>query len=251
MTSDVAKVTTVKEIQQKLMALGYSVGASKDDGICGNDTKSGISKFQADNKPLSVTGIVDSATLLALKAKTMPVESPGDYSEGYSAGTADSAQTITAVEASGGKAYAAHPRYNPSWSDDAKNGYHMGYNEVLSGTPPGYTIEGEPEVGAVVTRNSSGGTSPIDEGAQYSAADSGGRQDAEASVNESKYAGGAAVPARHDNYLDSWSGGVKGAYWSSFDSGVTSRGFIYDSTSDMVASTYAPGEDTGSDEGEV
>ena len=45
----------VINLQRALMALGYSVGPTKDDGIIGKFTRAGIVKFQTDNK-LPATG---------------------------------------------------------------------------------------------------------------------------------------------------------------------------------------------------
>ena len=55
----------VVNLQRALMALGYDVGPTKDDGIIGKYTAAGISKFQADNK-LPATGTATPETVQAL-----------------------------------------------------------------------------------------------------------------------------------------------------------------------------------------
>jgi hypothetical protein len=55
----------VINLQRALMALGYSVGPTKDDGIIGKYTSAGIAKFQADNK-LPATGTATPETVNAL-----------------------------------------------------------------------------------------------------------------------------------------------------------------------------------------
>lgn len=55
-------------LQRALMALGYDVGETKDDGIIGPLTKAGILKFQQDNK-LPATGIPYKDTVAAVNAK--------------------------------------------------------------------------------------------------------------------------------------------------------------------------------------
>lgn len=54
-------------LQRALMALGYDVGVTKDDGIIGPKTKAGILKFQQDNK-LPPTGIPYKDTVAAINA---------------------------------------------------------------------------------------------------------------------------------------------------------------------------------------
>ena len=55
----------VINLQRALMALGYSVGPTKDDGILGKFTSAGISKFQTDNK-LQATGTATPETVQAI-----------------------------------------------------------------------------------------------------------------------------------------------------------------------------------------
>jgi predicted chitinase len=55
----------VINLQRALMALGYSVGPTKDDGILGKFTSAAISKFQADNK-LQATGTATPDTVQAI-----------------------------------------------------------------------------------------------------------------------------------------------------------------------------------------
>ncbi len=61
---------TIKEVQQRLMKLGYDVGPSRDDGIAGTDTDKAVAKFQSDMKAkglrLEATGALDPDTLDAL-----------------------------------------------------------------------------------------------------------------------------------------------------------------------------------------
>jgi GH24 family phage-related lysozyme (muramidase) len=60
----------VKEMQRRLMSLGYNVGSHKDDGKFGPDTEAGLKAFQRDSG-LEVSGIYDSATQSRLYAKSM------------------------------------------------------------------------------------------------------------------------------------------------------------------------------------
>ena len=55
----------VINLQRALMALGYSVGPTKDDGILGKYTSAAISKFQTDNK-LQATGTATPETVQAV-----------------------------------------------------------------------------------------------------------------------------------------------------------------------------------------
>ncbi len=55
----------VVNLQRALMALGYDVGRTKDDGILGKYTSAAISKFQADNK-LQATGTATPETVEAV-----------------------------------------------------------------------------------------------------------------------------------------------------------------------------------------
>ena len=52
----------VINLQRGLMALGYDVGSTKDDGIIGKFTTAAIAKFQADNK-LPPSGFADKETV--------------------------------------------------------------------------------------------------------------------------------------------------------------------------------------------
>lgn len=58
-------MSTVKQIQEALIAKGYSVGAAGADGVKGRDTIAAIKKFQKD-KGLDVDGIVGPQTGKAL-----------------------------------------------------------------------------------------------------------------------------------------------------------------------------------------
>ena len=55
------KGDVVKEIQQLLIDLGFSVGSKGDDGKFGPDTKKGVMDFQSDNN-IKVDGIVGPIT---------------------------------------------------------------------------------------------------------------------------------------------------------------------------------------------
>ena len=55
----------VINLQRALMALGYDIGRTKDDGILGKYTSAAISKFQADNK-LQATGTATPDTVQAM-----------------------------------------------------------------------------------------------------------------------------------------------------------------------------------------
>jgi predicted chitinase len=55
----------VINLQRALMALGYNIGPTKDDGIIGKFTSAAISKFQTDNK-LPATGTATPETVEAL-----------------------------------------------------------------------------------------------------------------------------------------------------------------------------------------
>jgi hypothetical protein len=57
--------TEIQRLQLALMALGYKVGRTNDDGIYGKNTKAGIEKFQKDNN-LTVTGKFDKETVDAI-----------------------------------------------------------------------------------------------------------------------------------------------------------------------------------------
>ena len=58
-----SKGSAVRDLQNKLNSLGYSVGSS--DGIYGPNTASGVKKFQS-SKGISPSGIVDFKTLEAI-----------------------------------------------------------------------------------------------------------------------------------------------------------------------------------------
>lgn len=58
----------VKALQQRLLALGYSVGAAGADGIFGRDTIAAVKKFQADRGlDVKYPGTVGPKTLAALE----------------------------------------------------------------------------------------------------------------------------------------------------------------------------------------
>jgi predicted chitinase len=57
--------TEVINLQRALMALGYNVGPTKDDGILGKFTSAAIAKFQTDNK-LQSTGTATPETVQAV-----------------------------------------------------------------------------------------------------------------------------------------------------------------------------------------
>lgn len=57
--------TEIQRLQLALMALGYKVGSTNDDGKWGKNTKAGIEKFQKDNN-LTVTGKFDKETVDAI-----------------------------------------------------------------------------------------------------------------------------------------------------------------------------------------
>lgn len=68
----------VKEMQQKLIGAGYSVGAARDDGIFGNDTQAALKKYQEANR-LAVTGDLDESTynkLYGVTANNTAQQSP-------------------------------------------------------------------------------------------------------------------------------------------------------------------------------
>ena len=57
----------IKDIQQKLMSMGYSVGHKEDDGWFGRLTKRGVQHFQKEND-LPVTGEMDQTTVDLIKS---------------------------------------------------------------------------------------------------------------------------------------------------------------------------------------
>lgn len=65
---------SVKQVQQKLIELGYDVGPTKDDGFAGKATSKAVAKFEADHV-LVVTGRITSTIFLdALFAPPKPKE---------------------------------------------------------------------------------------------------------------------------------------------------------------------------------
>ena len=64
-------ISYIKDIQQRLIAKGYSVGSSGADGYRGPDTVYAIKKFQKANG-LTVDGLPGPATLAKLKATPTP-----------------------------------------------------------------------------------------------------------------------------------------------------------------------------------
>lgn len=89
-----AKGNEVKEIQQKLMSLGYHLGSYGADGDFGNATMQAVMAFQKDHN-LQQTGVVDSKTMTVLsQAKattnvsdntviTMPIDSKAADEEAH------------------------------------------------------------------------------------------------------------------------------------------------------------------------
>lgn len=61
-----AKGEAVKEVQSRLIALGYDLGRWGADGDFGTQTVKAVSEFQADHL-LPITGIVDEKTMAALE----------------------------------------------------------------------------------------------------------------------------------------------------------------------------------------
>jgi surface antigen len=57
--------SAVKELQQKLIRLGYSCGGYGADGVYGQDTENAVRKFQTNNN-LTQNGVADSKTLSAI-----------------------------------------------------------------------------------------------------------------------------------------------------------------------------------------
>jgi N-acetyl-anhydromuramyl-L-alanine amidase AmpD len=57
-----SKGNVVKELQEKLIKLGYDLGSYGADGDFGNATNTAVRKFQTDNK-LTVNGIVDKKVI--------------------------------------------------------------------------------------------------------------------------------------------------------------------------------------------
>lgn len=91
---------TTTSIQGALAKLGYSPGLI--DGICGKNTKTAITKFQADYA-LGALGYVNEATGLALtnaledlKIKAGGAYDPAAYAEGCNQGSIDANATINA-----------------------------------------------------------------------------------------------------------------------------------------------------------
>ena len=64
-------ISYIKDVQQRLIAKGYSVGSSGADGYRGPDTVAAIKKFQKDNG-LTVDGLPGPVTLAKLKATPTP-----------------------------------------------------------------------------------------------------------------------------------------------------------------------------------
>lgn len=61
----------VRRVQNRLIALGYSVGKYGADGVFGSSTKNAVIKFQSDHN-LSKDGIVGNKTMNALFGSTTP-----------------------------------------------------------------------------------------------------------------------------------------------------------------------------------
>jgi hypothetical protein len=64
-------LTTVKGVQQFLIAQGYDIGPTGADGIWGSHTEAAVKKFQTDHN-LPVDGIVDAPTHAAMLSMTVP-----------------------------------------------------------------------------------------------------------------------------------------------------------------------------------
>lgn len=58
----------VKDLQKRLIALGYDVGSCGADGEFGDDTEDAVKKFQREHPPLEVDGEVGEQTIAALKS---------------------------------------------------------------------------------------------------------------------------------------------------------------------------------------
>lgn len=67
----------VKTLQEALDKLGYSIGDTGIDGILGEYTQAGLKAFQ-EAKNLEVTGLIDDATLEALKEATSTITRSGE-----------------------------------------------------------------------------------------------------------------------------------------------------------------------------
>lgn len=68
---------TTRDIQQRLIALGYDVGPTGADGVPGRNTTKAIAKFQADkNLPIIYPGSVGPKTLAALGLDEKEAYSP-------------------------------------------------------------------------------------------------------------------------------------------------------------------------------
>jgi uncharacterized protein (TIGR02594 family) len=62
---------TNKEIQKKLISLGFPVGKAGADGIMGRDTQAALRRYQQTHK-LPITGLADTLTLNLLFGKSQP-----------------------------------------------------------------------------------------------------------------------------------------------------------------------------------
>jgi len=105
--------TEIKNLQLALIALGYKVGRTNDDGIYGKNTKAGIEKFQKDNN-LTVTGKFDKETVdtinkeiavLHKKKSEKPPESRTVTLKNKSVGNQHRAGILANIEAESGFIY--------------------------------------------------------------------------------------------------------------------------------------------------
>lgn len=70
--------TAVKELQEKLIKLGYSCGKHGADGIFGSDTETAVLKFQRKTNGLADDGVAGYQTLTAIDAAIATLNSAND-----------------------------------------------------------------------------------------------------------------------------------------------------------------------------
>ena len=86
----------IKDIQQKLMSMGYSVGHKEDDGWFGRLTKRGVQHFQKEND-LPVTGEMDQTTVDLIKSgKAKPAPAASAITTNLSTAEPELANTTSA-----------------------------------------------------------------------------------------------------------------------------------------------------------